>query len=101
MSLIIKTLISVFIAELVSKQTYAIYHLSPACTKKCSTYYKCNTNCEYYELQMCSRIIHATFVCNGCPDKVTCRLDKYFYKAVTANRDYKTILKDSIFKNPI
>lgn len=72
-----------------------ICHLSPACTKKCSTCSKCNTHCEHYELQICRRIAHAPFVCNGCPDKVSCRLDKYFYKAVSANRDYKTILKES------
>lgn len=72
-----------------------ICHLTPTCAKKCSTCFKCNTHCEQYEPQVCRRIIHAPYVCNGCPDKVHCRLDKYLYKAVTANRDYKTILQES------
>lgn len=74
---------------------FNICHLFPACTKKCSTCFKCNTHCEHYELQICRRITHAPFVCNGCPSKTNCRLDKYLYKAVSANRDYKTILKES------
>jgi len=69
--------------------------LSPACTKKCSTCSKCNVVCKSFELQVCRRTAHAPFVCNGCPDKLHCRLDKYFYKAVSSHRDYRTILKEA------
>ena len=35
------------------------------------------------------------FVCNGCPKKNPCRLDKYYYRAVRAQNEYKTILIES------
>ena len=37
----------------------------------------------------------APFVCNGCSKKRGCRLDKYFYRAVRAQSEYKTILVES------
>jgi len=44
---------------------------------------------------MCNKVLMAPFVCNGCSKKTGCRLDKYFYKSVPANRQYKTILVES------
>ncbi len=43
----------------------------------------------------CKRLLRAPFVCNGCHKKSGCRKDKYYYRATTANRDYKTILIES------
>jgi IS30 family transposase len=34
-------------------------------------------------------------VCNGCSKKSGCRLDKSYYRAATANRQYKTVLVES------
>lgn len=72
-----------------------VCRLSPACQRRCSSCNRCNTSCTDFVLQICKRIIRAPFVCNGCPDKVPCRLDKYFYKATSSHRDYKTLLKES------
>lgn len=33
--------------------------------------------------------------CNNCPNIKTCTLDKYFYKAEKAQKDYEYTLKDS------
>lgn len=73
-----------------------VCQLSPAaCSKKCSSCFKCNSHCKHFELQVCKRIVRAPFVCNACPDRPICRLDKYLYQATSDNRDYKTILKES------
>ncbi len=65
------------------------------CKKQCRTCNACNTHCDRFEKEVCKKVLKAPSVCNGCSKKVGCRLDKYFYKAVPANRQYKTILVES------
>ncbi|WP_024831370.1 IS30 family transposase [Ruminiclostridium josui] len=66
-----------------------------ACKKQCRTCNACNTHCDQFKNEICSKVLKAPFVCNGCSKKAGCRLDKYFYKATQANRQYKTILVES------
>lgn len=66
-----------------------------SCKKQCKTCNACNTRCNHFEEEICKKVLKAPFVCNGCSKKIGCRLDKYFYKAVPANRQYKTILVQS------
>lgn len=66
-----------------------------ACKKQCRTCNACNTHCDQFKNEICSKVVKAPFVCNGCSKKAGCRLDKYFYKATQANRQYKTILVES------
>lgn len=65
------------------------------CKKQCSSCIECNAHCIKFVVEVCSTILKYPYVCNGCPKKVQCRLDKYFYKAVTSNKEYKTILVES------
>jgi IS30 family transposase len=37
----------------------------------------------------------APYVCNGCNKKAQCRLDKYFYKADAANKEYEALRRES------
>ena len=37
----------------------------------------------------------APYVCNGCSKKSGCRLDKYYYRATRAHKEYKTVLVES------
>lgn len=39
--------------------------------------------------------MRAPYVCNGCSKRAQCRQERYFYKAVTANRHYRTVLTES------
>lgn len=66
-----------------------------SCKKQCHTCAACNSHCKQFLEETCITTQKAPYVCNGCPQKVQCRMEKYFYKAVTANRQYKTILKES------
>ena len=70
---------------------------SPACQKLCKQCNHCNSRCpDFIPLSYhCSRLDKAPFVCNACEKKRHCRLDKFFYKATTAHRQYKTILVES------
>lgn len=71
--------------------------VSTWCNKRCASCKKtnCNKVCKDFVPDTCKRLLRAPFVCNGCPSKTGCRKDKFFYRATTANRDYRTILTES------
>ena len=73
-------------------QTYAL-----TCKTMCRSCPLCNRKCPEFTPQdySCCLEKKAPFVCNGCPKKTGCRTDKYYYKATTANRSYRTTLVDS------
>lgn len=67
------------------------------CTRKCSSCGRCNAHCPDFTpvSHHCALTDAAPFVCNGCGDKCKCRLDKFYYKASSAQRRYLTTLKES------
>ena len=65
------------------------------CKKVCRTCNACNKRCNRFQKESCKTIQRAPYVCNGCSKKAQCRQERYFYKAVTANRHYRTILSES------
>ena len=67
------------------------------CKGRCASCRKISSNkvCKSFVPDTCKRLLRAPFVCNGCPSKTGCRKDKFYYKATTANRDYRTILVES------
>ena len=73
-------------------QTYA-----PVCKRNCRLCNRCNSHCTDFILRSyhCEKLDKAPFVCNGCDRKTGCRMDKAFYKAATAHRQYKTILVEA------
>lgn len=66
-----------------------------SCNKPCVSCPACNKRCEKFQEETCITTLKAPYVCNGCYKKAQCRMDKYFYKAVTANRQYRSILAES------
>lgn len=77
------------------KNICAIY--APVCKRMCRFCNHCNSHCKEFTPRSyhCSMLDKAPFVCNGCKKKSGCRLDKAYYKAATAHRQYKTILVES------
>lgn len=67
------------------------------CKRECRNCNKCYNYCKDYIPfdYHCSLTDKAPFVCNGCLKKCQCRLDKYYYRAVRAQNEYKTILIES------
>lgn len=63
---------------------------------RCASYKKicCNRVYPHFVPDTCSRLLRASF-CNGCTFKKGYRKDKFFYRATTANRDYRSILVES------
>lgn len=69
----------------------------PLCDRLCKKCHICNRICPDFVQRSyhCDLLDKAPFVCNGCKKKLHCRLDKYYYRATTAHRQYKTILTES------
>jgi len=59
------------------------------CTKK-----PCVKKCEKHEEPVCNRRDKSPGACNKCPDMKNCHLDRYFYNAVEADKEYHTDLVD-------
>lgn len=56
---------------------------------------RCTKKCERYEEPKCSRRDRSPGACNKCSKVSKCHLDKYFYNASDAEKDYKYTLVDS------
>lgn len=57
--------------------------------------FKCTPQNECYEEAICERLMRVPYVCNGCPNKTTCRKIKYYYYAKFANDEYEEKLRNS------
>ena len=68
----------------------------PDCvTKNCRFCRECNTNCAEFEREVCSRLTSPPYVCNGCAEKSKCTLEKRFYRAASADKEYRAVLSES------
>lgn len=67
------------------------------CKRECKRCPKCHNFCKDYTPfnYHCPKTDKAPYVCNGCPKRCHCRLDKYYYRAIPAQRAYKTVLVES------
>lgn len=57
-------------------------------------YYACWTICDKYEENICSYLTSFPWVCNGCPLHNSCKLNKYFFDAVLAHKEYRINLSE-------
>lgn len=62
---------------------------------RCANCSKCNNNCNDFVKETCKTITSTPYVCNACPKRNNCYLDKYFYNATIAQSEYKTKLVDT------
>ena len=69
----------------------------PVCTKRvCSVVCaKCAQYCDFYEPEICKKLMRPPYVCNGCAERGTCPFMKKIYDASHAQREYKRILTDT------
>ena len=63
--------------------------------RHCWTCGKCISSCENYEKYICPKLLKSPYVCNGCSDRNKCTLEKRFYKASFAQREYEKIRSES------
>lgn len=70
-------------------------HCSPTNKKLCCFCDKCNSVCPDFQEEKCPKLERPPYVCNGCPDRSKCTLEKRLYNASSADREYKEILSES------
>lgn len=70
---------------------------APVCRKLCRSCNHCNSHCKDFlpRSYHCPSLDKAPFVCNGCSRKSGCHLDKAYYRASVAHRQYRTVLVES------
>lgn len=70
---------------------------APVCKRMCKFCNHCNSHCDDFipRSYHCTKLDKAPFVCNACSKKCNCRLDKAYYRATTAHRQYRTVLVES------
>lgn len=61
----------------------------------CSCCHFCNSSCPEYVEEICPKLSHAPYVCNGCPDTYKCVLRKNYYLHQLAEQNYRKTLSES------
>lgn len=56
---------------------------------------RCMKVCPSYKKFSCPKLDKAPYVCNGCPDLRRCNLEKAFYKATEAQKEYDQVKSES------
>lgn len=65
---------------------------STSCKQQCRKCNKCKKYCPDYVKLECDTVLNAPYVCNGCHKFPYCRLERYRYKAKTAQKQYRELL---------
>jgi IS30 family transposase len=65
------------------------------CNIFCNKCIRCNQYCNEFDEQVCPSLKQAPYVCNSCKSKTSCRLVKYYYRALPSYNQYKHILSTS------
>lgn len=71
--------------------------LCTACTSNryCWSCKKCTAVCPDFAEETCGMLSRAPYVCNGCPNLKKCTLEKCFYQASYADKEYRAVLRES------
>lgn len=62
--------------------------------KRC-TRVKCFEHCKQFEVLICNKLKKPPYVCNGCLQRQSCKLEKHIYSAKTAQKTYETTRSES------
>lgn len=60
--------------------------------RRCSM---CNSLCRDFEPEICRLLLKPPYVCNGCGKRSVCSLEKRFYSADFAHKEYREVLSES------
>lgn len=64
-------------------------------SKRCVGCGKCISLCSDYIKEECPKLSKAPYVCNGCENLRSCTLEKRFYKALAAQKEYEYVRSES------
>lgn len=62
------------------------------CAAFCRSCNKCNKVCPEFKEDRCDLLSNHPYVCNSCKTRNACVLDKYYYRALSAHRNYEKVL---------
>lgn len=87
-----------FCSKCINYKNCEIVHLCKiiGCNKKCKNCGNLNptTICACFEETKCKRINRFPYVCNGCSNRMKCRLQKFEYIPISAHRQYEKTLHE-------
>ena len=63
--------------------------------RPCWTCGRCIQSCIFYEKYVCPKLAKPPYVCNGCPERSKCTLEKRMYKAAYAQKEYEQVRSES------
>ena len=63
--------------------------------QKCAACGRCTTSRMDYIKEVCPKLSKAPYVCNGCDQRRSCTLEKRFYRALDAQKEYEFIRSES------
>ena len=65
--------------------------------KPCHSCYltKCFDVCQNFQPAQCSKLNKPPYVCNGCQQRQTCKLERHLYEAKFAQKEYEAIRSES------
>ena len=66
-----------------------------SCNRECRKCNICNKVCNDFEEGTCLRLKRAPYVCNGCINRYNCRMTKYYYRALSSYKTYRTKLAEA------
>lgn len=70
-------------------------HLSKTCKRRCTFCKECHKYCPHYVKEECKKLESPPYVCNGCPQRNHCSLEKRLYQAKFAQYEYVAIRAES------
>lgn len=56
---------------------------------------KCYEHCKQFEVLVCNKLKKPPYVCNGCIQRQSCKLEKHIYFAKSAQKNYETTRSES------
>ena len=56
---------------------------------------KCSSSCILYKKYVCPKLSKPPYVCNGCPERSRCSLEKHLYRASYAQKEYESVRSES------
>lgn len=56
---------------------------------------KCSSSCILYKKYVCPKLSKPPYVCNGCPERSKCSLEKHLYRASYAQKEYELVRSES------
>ena len=56
---------------------------------------KCSSSCILYQKFVCPKLSKPPYVCNGCPERSKCSLEKHLYRVSYAQKEYESVRSES------